>query len=84
MLRGLIDSIVLMPEKGQLRNELRGNLAAMLTAAQKAKRSPEIGDLLMPYNWLRGRATAGTCSSGVALRSCRWAGRVIGCEGDEF
>ena len=35
MLRGLIDSIVLMPEKGQLRIELRGNLAAMLTIAQK-------------------------------------------------
>jgi hypothetical protein len=33
-LRGLIDSIVLIPEKGQLRIELRGNLAAMLTAAQ--------------------------------------------------
>ena len=35
MLRGLIDAIVLIPEKGQLRIELRGNLAAMLTAAQK-------------------------------------------------
>ena len=33
MLRGLIDAIVLIPEKGQLRIELRGNLAAMLTAA---------------------------------------------------
>ena len=39
-LRGLIDSIVLMPEGGQLRIELRGNLAAMLTAAQQTKRSP--------------------------------------------
>ena len=35
MVRGLIDAIVLRPEKGQLRIELRGNLAAMLTAAQK-------------------------------------------------
>jgi hypothetical protein len=31
-LRGPIDSIVLIPEKGQLRIELRGNLAAMLAA----------------------------------------------------
>jgi site-specific DNA recombinase len=35
MLRGLIDSIVLIPEDGHLRIELRGNLAAMLAAAQK-------------------------------------------------
>ena len=48
MLRGLIDSIVLMPDGGQLRIELRGNLAAMLAAAQKTKRSPETGDLIMP------------------------------------
>jgi hypothetical protein len=39
---------VLMPEKGQLRIELRGNLAAMLTAAKKTRRSPETGDLLVP------------------------------------
>jgi hypothetical protein len=45
-LRGLIDSIVLTPEAGQLRIELRGNLAAMLTAAQKTTRSPESGDLI--------------------------------------
>ena len=43
-LRGLIDAIVLMPEKSQLRIELRGNLAAMLTA-QKTRRWPETGDL---------------------------------------
>ena len=30
---------------GGLRIELRGNLAAMLSAAQKATRSPETGDL---------------------------------------
>ena len=41
----VIDSIVLTPEKGQLRIELRRNLAAMLTAAQKTKRSPDTGDL---------------------------------------
>jgi site-specific DNA recombinase len=54
MLRGLIDSIVLTPEKGQLRIELRGNLAAMLTAAQQTKRSPETGDLLVPVQLVAG------------------------------
>jgi site-specific DNA recombinase len=54
MLRGLIDSIVLMPENGQLRIELRGNLAAMLTAAQKTSRSPETGDLLVPVQLVAG------------------------------
>ena len=54
MLRGLIDAIILIPEKGQLRIELRGNLAAMLTAAQQTKRSPETGDLLMPVQMVAG------------------------------
>ena len=54
MLRGLIDAIVLIPEKGQLRIELRGNLAAMLTAAQKTRRSPETGDLLVPVQLVAG------------------------------
>ena len=54
MLRGLIDSVVLMPQNGQLRIELKGNLAAMLTAAQKAKRSPETGDLLVPVQLVAG------------------------------
>jgi hypothetical protein len=54
MLRGLIVSIVLVPEKGQLRIELKGNLAAMLTAAQKTKRSPETGDLLVPVQLAAG------------------------------
>ena len=54
MLRGLIDSIVLSPEKGQLRIELRGNLAAMLTAAQQTKRSPETGDLFVPVQLVAG------------------------------
>jgi hypothetical protein len=53
-LRELIDSIVLTPEKGQLRIELRGNLAAMLTVAQQTKRSPEIGDLSMPVQMVAG------------------------------
>ena len=54
MIRGLIDAIVLTPEKGQLRIELRGNLAAMLTAAQKTSRSPETGDLLVPVLLVAG------------------------------
>ena len=54
MLRGLIDSIVLMPDEGQLRIELRGNLAAMLTAAQETKRSPDTGDLLVPVQLVAG------------------------------
>ena len=43
-LRGLVDAIVLVPAGNELRIELKGNLAAMLSAAQNAKRSPE-GDL---------------------------------------
>jgi site-specific DNA recombinase len=53
-LRGLIDSIVLIPEKGQLRIELRGNLAAMLAVAQETKRSPETGDLVVPVQLVAG------------------------------
>jgi len=53
-LRGLIDSIVLTPEAGQLRIELKGNLAAMLTVAQRTKRSPETGDLSMPIQLVAG------------------------------
>ena len=54
MLRGLIESIVLTPEEGQLRIELRGNLAAMLTVAQQTKRSPETGDPFMPVQMVAG------------------------------
>ena len=45
-IRGLIDAIVLTPDKGKLRIELRGNLAAMLDAAQNKKSSPENGKLV--------------------------------------
>ena len=48
MLRGLIEAIVLTPQDGQLQIELKGNLAAMLAAAQKTKRSPETGELFVP------------------------------------
>jgi len=54
MLRGLIDSIVLTPKDGQLGIEVRGNLAAMLAAAQQTKRSPETGDLLVPMQVVAG------------------------------
>ncbi len=54
MLRRLVDSIVLIPDEGQLRIELRGNLAAMLTAAQQTKRSPETGDLDVPIQLVAG------------------------------
>jgi hypothetical protein len=53
MLRGLIDSIILTPDEGQLRIELRGNLAAMLSAAQQTKRSPETATSCR-FNGLRG------------------------------
>ena len=54
MLRGLIEAIVLTPQNGQLRIELRANLAAMLAAAQKTRRSPETGDLLVPVQLVAG------------------------------
>ena len=54
-LRGLIDAIILTPTDGELRIELKGNLAAMLSAATNAKRSPETGDLSLQVVWLRGR-----------------------------
>jgi hypothetical protein len=67
-LRGLIDAIVLTPDHGEplscdgegtsssepvLRIELMGNLAAMLSAAQNAKRSPE-GDLSLQIALVAG------------------------------
>jgi hypothetical protein len=69
MLRGLIEAIVLTPEKGQLRIELRGNLAAMLTAAQQTKRSPETGDLLVPV-----QLVAGACNHRCLQR---WSGAGV-------
>jgi site-specific DNA recombinase len=54
MLRGLIEAIVLTPEKGQFRIDLKGNLAAMLAAAQQTKRSPETGDLFVPIQLVAG------------------------------
>ena len=57
MLRGLIRFDCLdSAEKGQLRIDLRGNLAAMLTGAQETKRSPETGNLLVPVQLVAGAA----------------------------
>jgi hypothetical protein len=56
-LRGLTDAIVMTPDGDGLRIELKGNLAAMLSAATNAKRSPETGDLSLQVQWLRGLAT---------------------------
>ena len=53
-LRGLIDAIVLTPNRGELQIELKGNLAAMLGAAQNAKRSPETGDLSLQVVMVAG------------------------------
>ena len=53
-LRGRIDAIVLTPDQGELQIELKGNLAAMLGAAQKAKRSPETGDLSLQVLMVAG------------------------------
>jgi len=53
-LRGLIDAIVLTPDEGALRIELKANLAAMLSAATYAKRSPETGDLSLQVVMVAG------------------------------
>jgi site-specific DNA recombinase len=53
-LRGLIDAIVLTPNQGELQIELKGNLAAMLGAAQNAKRSPDTGDLMVQIELVAG------------------------------
>ena len=52
-LRGLVDAIVLVPAGNELRIELKGNLAAMVSAAQNAKRSSE-GDLSLQIALVAG------------------------------
>jgi site-specific DNA recombinase len=42
-------------DSSHLRIELRGNLAAMLSAATNAKRSPETGDLELQVSLVAGR-----------------------------
>jgi hypothetical protein len=51
---GLIDAITLTPEAGIVRIELKGNLAAMLGATAKSKRSPETGDLPLQVSMVAG------------------------------
>src|SRR5262245_37111378 len=53
-LRGLVDAIILTPADSELRIELKGNLAAMLSAATNAKRSPETGDLSLQVEMVAG------------------------------
>jgi site-specific DNA recombinase len=53
-LRGLVDAIILVPAGNELRIELKGNHAAMLCAAQNAKRSPETGDLSLQVSMVAG------------------------------
>ena len=53
-LRGLVDAIILTPADGELRIELKGNLAAMLSAATNAKRSPDTGDLSLQVEMVAG------------------------------
>ena len=47
-------SELVIPDEGQLRIELKGNLAAMLGAAQNARRSPETGDLSLQVVMVAG------------------------------
>ena len=68
-LRGLVDSIVLTPEKGQLRIELRGNLSAMLTVAQQTERSPE--------NWRPFHADTNGCGGVQPTLSATLAARSL-------
>ncbi len=53
------------PDEGELQIELRGNLAAMLGAAQNAKRSPETGDLSLQVVMV-----AGACSQLYLVFTC--------------
>ena len=50
----LIDAIVMTPDQGELRIELKGNLAAMLGATVQSKRSPKTGDLLLQVSMVAG------------------------------
>jgi hypothetical protein len=54
MLRGFLDAIILTPEGEGFKILLKGNLAAMLGAAQNAKRSPETGDLQCAVSMVAG------------------------------
>ncbi len=53
-LRGLVDAIVMTPVDGQLRIELKGNLAAMLGATVQKKRPSESDDLSLQVSMVAG------------------------------
>ena len=53
-LRGLVDDIVMTPVDGQLRIELKGNLAAMLGATVQKKRPSESDDLSLQVSMVAG------------------------------
>jgi site-specific DNA recombinase len=55
-LRGLVDAIVLTPDEAgeELQIELRGNLAAMLSATVQTKRSSESDDLSLQVSLVAG------------------------------
>jgi hypothetical protein len=53
----LVLAIILNPQEETLGIELRGDLAAMLGAAQDAKRSPETGDQSLRVKMVAGAVT---------------------------
>jgi site-specific DNA recombinase len=53
-IRALIEAILLEPDGDELKITLKGDLAAMLGAAQNAKRSPETGDLSLQVVMVAG------------------------------
>ena len=44
LIRGLVEAIVLVPEDGKLRVEIRGELASILALAEGARREKGAGD----------------------------------------
>ena len=78
-IRGLVDAIVLVPAQGRLRIELKGNLAAMLSAAENAKRSPETGDLLLQVAMVAGAGfePAEPRSSNLRMARDFWSNNLI-------
>ena len=53
-IRALVETILLEPDGEQLKITLKGDLAAMLSAARDTKRSPDTGDLLVQTKLVAG------------------------------
>jgi hypothetical protein len=53
-IRALIEAIMLEPDGDQLKIRLKGDLAAMLSAARDSKRSPDTGDLMVQIKLVAG------------------------------